>query len=84
MKSSEKIVERLWEDYRFGVVPHDASSIQVNECRRAFYGGVQSILAEMTRAMSPGDDITDEDMSFVSSVNAELSAFLHNVLKGRA
>lgn len=80
----EKIVERLWEDYRFGVVPHDASSIQVNECRRAFYAGVQSILSEMARAMSQGDDVTEDDMSFVNSVNSELSVFLNDVLKGRA
>ena len=79
------IIASLWDDYKQGVVPADASAIQVQECRRAFYAGVHSILKTMAENRSRKGRLRgDPDADFASSVDAELQTFLNDVISGRA
>lgn len=78
-------IASLWEDYKQGVVPANASAIQVQECRRAFYAGVHSILKAMAENRNrKGGFRHDPDTVFAASVDAELQAFLNDVISGRA
>jgi hypothetical protein len=52
-------VAEAFATYQARVLPKDASAIQIQECRRAFYAGAYFLL--MNLAHNIGDDSTDEE-----------------------
>lgn len=78
-----KHVENAWRRYAERVLPTDASPVQVQETRRAFYGGAASLLAVMVRNVSAGDDITPADETLMESIDAEINQFFADVAGGR-
>lgn len=77
-------VEREWLTYRSGVLPPDASSVQVRETRRAFYGGAIMILAALMGAVGT-DDVSEMDgVVIMAEIHDEMTAFLEDVKQGRA
>jgi hypothetical protein len=78
-------IQALWNQYRTEVMPADAGAIQVAECRRAFYAGVESALNRLAAEMSAGDSLDDpNDERALGEVNRELSDFARDVKEGRA
>jgi hypothetical protein len=72
-------IKSEWETYRQEAIPFDAPSIQIQECRRAFYAGVSSLFTILM------EDLSDEDSYMkVESVHVELREFISDMLKGNA
>ena len=64
----------MWRTYRDEVVPPDASAVQVEETRRAFYAGVAGMLDLMMKVS--GDDVSeDEGAEYLATLQRELKAF---------
>lgn len=53
-------VAECWESYRTEVMPKVVPEVQSTECRRAFYGGVGSILGLMSNLADL--DLTEEQL----------------------
>ena len=79
-----KIIERAWQSYLRGVVPKDASNLQIKETRRAFYSGSAILFSVMTGAhffddagpAGPADpDPTDDDLLTMQMIQDEVDAF---------
>lgn len=77
-----KIIEQQWLSYRSAVLPKEAPLIQLQECRRAFYAGAQALLQTLLTAVSPGQEVTDEDAQVLERVQKELDEFAKAVESG--
>jgi hypothetical protein len=77
-------VSAMWRIYVERVLPRDAAPMQVQECRRAFYAGVQSVLVD--GLMGIGDDSVDEDqaLNHLTALHDECEQFAEAVKAGRA
>ncbi len=51
-------IRESWASYMDDVIPKDAPTVQIQECKRAFVGGVQALLAIV---LEIGDDHVSED-----------------------
>jgi hypothetical protein len=79
-----RYIQEQWNDYLTRVLPKDASAIQRQETKRAFYAGAHSILMGVVAAVSPGDEPTDADIQILEDIQAEAEAFAADVKAGRA
>jgi hypothetical protein len=77
-------IRQSWASYRANVIPADAPEIQLKECRRAFYGGAQAVLRNVVDTLTTDGEPTEEELSYVASLQAELHAFGEAVEAGRA
>ncbi len=68
-------IKDAWEIYRKGI-PSGAPRVQVDETRKAFYGGAMAIFVALTTGVSEGDEVKEEDMDMMSSLEKELEAFM--------
>jgi len=74
-------LEMAWLTYRHMVVPQQASAVQLQECRRALYAGMECMLNEIIIAMKePADNIVDR----VEELQQELKDFSNQVKQGKA
>lgn len=77
-----RLIEDCWRTYAEHVLPTNAPPVQVQETRRAFYGGVQSLMGVMFDI--GGDEVSeDEGVRRLESVRAELKQFVRDVTQGR-
>jgi len=65
-------IEQIWHSYLEQVVPKNATESQVIETKRAFYAGVQAMLAIMTKI---GDLPPGKGMEALQNIDKELTAF---------
>ena len=77
-------IERLWLDYRNTVIAPNAPSVQIIECRRAFYAGSLALFTELQIMLEPGVHPTITDVRKVELVRQELSRFNDQVKRGLA
>lgn len=77
-------VAAMWVLYRTRVLAVNAPPIQVSECRRAFYAGVQSILLD--GLLGIGDDSVSEEqgVAHLDSLHKECEQFSRDVMAGKA
>jgi len=68
-----------WLDYVARVMPPDVPAIQMQETRRAFYAGAQSLLALVMRDLEPDSEPTDADLAFMEALHQELQQFGRDV-----
>lgn len=68
-------IKETWEVYRKGI-PAGAPRVQVDETKKAFYGGAMAIFIALTTGVSEGDEVKGEDMDMMSSLQAEIEAFV--------
>lgn len=75
-----------WNGYRERVMPAEAGTTQVQETRRAFYGGARSMIALMLLGLDPGsaDVVTPEDLDAMDGWTEELRQFVVDITEGRA
>jgi hypothetical protein len=66
-----------FDSYRRAVIPAQASFVQIEECRRAFFAGAASAINLIGN--SPSDSKGQEQ--FISDLNAELTEFPKRVMK---
>lgn len=65
-------MQQRWQSYRDDVIPKDASAVQINECRLAFYAGA---IAALNVTLTVADMTEEEGFSALESVHTELSEF---------
>lgn len=70
-------VKLLWESYKDQAITKDASVIQLQECKRAFYGGASGLLflLESSFRGDPMAEPTDEELAVLQRVQKELEVF---------
>ena len=74
-------VQKQWDSYRAAVVPTQASPVQVQECRRAFYAGAQVMLAYMTEL--GGTHISEEaGIEIIQGFHDEMQGFIEQECAG--
>jgi hypothetical protein len=61
-------IAALFEDYRAGLIPERAGSVQVEACREAFWGGAYSVLLALR------EDAADERRTTLTAALAALEA----------
>lgn len=69
------LIEHGWRSYRRLVVPADAPQVQVDETRQAFFAGAAILFTAILKVVSPGDDITDDDLRIMESLQHEIDDF---------
>jgi hypothetical protein len=79
-----QLMAEQWNDYARKVLPADASTVQRQETRRAFYAGAQAILFRVAGALAPDSEPTAEDIGLMEDVHQELNAFATAISQGRA
>lgn len=71
-----------WDLFRTTVIPHDASPVQLQEMRRAFYAGCASLFDIQMQMTAPGK--TEEDgMDVMSRIQEELMQFGRDLQNGK-
>jgi hypothetical protein len=68
-----------WNEYKDKVVPKEASASQVEETRRAFWGGAGTLFAILTGEISATEEVTEPDMDVLDDVNAEINEFFEEM-----
>lgn len=77
-------VAEFWASYHQKVIPRHAPRVQIIECRRAFYAGVQAMLSGAVMAVG-GPEVPEEvGETYLESIQAELQAFAKAVENGQA
>lgn len=79
-----QLMAEQWDQFSRRVLPVDASAVQKQEMRRAFYAGAQSILFRVIQALAPETEPTTEDIQVMEDVHQELQEFAKLVQQGRA
>ena len=69
-----RTIQEQWDSFEALVLPKDAPAVQVQEMRRAFYGGAQIMLFAL---MKIGDDDLSEEAgaNILEGYNQEMSEF---------
>lgn len=73
------IIADLFKDYQEKVIPQDASPIQVQECRRAFYAGAHGLFYSVLNLVSDSEEVTQEDEILMEEIERELNNFVTSV-----
>lgn len=79
-----KLVEKAWQSYSRAVYPKGAGHIQLQETKRAFFGGGLSAINGFMSVLDPGTEPTERDMAQMRAVYAELEQFALDVARGKA
>lgn len=74
-----QIIEGGWRAYELLAGLKNASEIQRNECRKAFFLGAQHLFVSMLKMLSSGTEPTDSDMERMDKIDLELRVFLENL-----
>jgi hypothetical protein len=69
------LMAEQWNSFAQAVLPKDASPIQRQEMRRAFYAGAQAILFKVIASFAPESEPTAEDLQMMDNLERELSDF---------
>ena len=77
-----RLLETEWDKYRRQVLPPDAPPIQIQECRRAFFGGAWAIYSLMMNKMTSGDEVKPEDLQMMASLDREMRNFGERAKRG--
>lgn len=77
-------LKEQWNSYSRQVMPCNASAVQIQECRRAFYAGAQALMGVMTGGITDAPGETADEMQMMSDLHSELEEFCRQVKDGRA
>ena len=73
-----------WNSYSRHVMPRDASAVQNQECKRAFYAGAQALMRVMMGGITEAPGETADEMQMMSDLQDELEEFVGHVKSGGA
>lgn len=76
---SGKLMEAGWLSYKLMVLPEDASEVQRDETRKAFFAGAQHLYASVMGMLEPGAEPTMNDLRRMAAVDAELNQFVEQL-----
>lgn len=69
------LIEFGWRTLCTTVVPPDASAVQLNEMRMAFFSGALHLYSSIMSMLEPGAEPTDNDMHRFHKIDSELEKF---------
>lgn len=82
---SGRLIEMGWQALRITVLPPNASQIQLEEMRVAFFAGAQHLFATIMRTLDPGTDPTAADLNRIELIDKELHDWVDEIkLRGTA
>lgn len=70
-----KIIEGGWLGFRLAVLPDNASPVQVNEMRKAFFAGSLHLFSSIMSILDPGAEPTEKDLQRMDLIHRELMEF---------
>ena len=73
-----KIIEAGWFGLKSIMFPNGAPDVQITEMRSAFFAGAQHLYTSILRALDPGDDPSEADLSRMGRIDAELREFIED------
>jgi hypothetical protein len=77
-----KLIEAGWISLRIAVIDKDASPLQLEEMRNAFFAGAQHLFASMLAVLDPGsEEPTANDLRRMELIADELQAFIDEFSK---
>lgn len=71
-----KLVEAGWVGLRLAAIPLDASALQLDEMRNAFFAGAQHVFHSIMTILDPGEEPTDADLLRMELIDQELRSFI--------
>lgn len=74
-----KIIEAGWQGLRITVIPQDASQVQLDEMRMAFFAGAQHLYGSIMNMFDPGTEETPTDLRRMEQIDKELSKFVEEL-----
>jgi hypothetical protein len=83
MKPGERRLAVAWDSYA-KLIPSDASAVQLQETRRAFYAGAVALFYTVATMLDEGQEPTEADLAKMDDLKAELDAWAQDVKEGRA
>ncbi|WLA80329.1 hypothetical protein [Bradyrhizobium elkanii] len=72
-----KLIEAGWVGLRLSAIPLDASAVQLNEMRMAFFAGAQHLFGSIMGILDPGAEPTDKDLERMDLIDKELRNFIN-------
>ncbi|KYC42096.1 hypothetical protein WA1_19035 [Scytonema hofmannii PCC 7110] len=75
-----RTIEQEWLDFRKKVIPHNASAVQVNEMKKAYYMGAYAML-QLSKALGDEDISEEEGVQFLEQNENFLHHFFKNLSK---
>ena len=78
------LMAEQWDYFSRAVMPPDASAVQRQQMRRAFYAGAETILFRVIQGFAPEDEPTEADLKLMDDLHQELQDFAAAVKAGRA
>lgn len=83
--TSKTLIKDAWDNYEERLLKTiDASPVQVQETRRAFYAGALTVIQEIAAKVSEGVEDTPEDLAIMDNLYAEFKQFGKDIEAGRA
>ncbi len=76
-------VQEKWDSFSLLVVPKDASPVQRQEMRRAFYAGAEAMM-QIQWAVGAEDISEDAGIHILEGCRSELQGFVEQVVAGEA
>lgn len=70
------LIEAGWIGLRLACIPDDASELQLDEMRGAFFAGAQHLFASMMDILEPDAEPTEKDLARMDLIDKELRAFI--------
>lgn len=70
-----KLVEAGWVGLRLAVIPPNASAVQLEEMRMAFFAGAQHLFSSLMNIMEEDAEPTEADLHKMELVDLELGEF---------
>lgn len=73
---TRKLILEGWNSYRRKVLePAGAGSVQIEECRCAFYFGAMILFASIMGILDPGSEATPKDLAQMSAIHDEIEQY---------
>lgn len=71
-----KLIEAGWISLKTMVIPNNASQIQIDEMRNAFFAGAQHLFGSIMSFLDEGHKETEADLERLSKISDELDQFI--------
>lgn len=75
---SGKLIEAGFVGLRLAAIPLDASAVQIEEMRNAFFAGAQHLFSSIMTIMEPDAEPTDKDLERMDLIDRELKKFIND------
>ena len=72
-----KLIEAGFVGLRLAAIPLDASAVQIEEMRNAFFAGAQHLFSSIMTILEPDAEPTDKDLERMDLIDRELKKFIN-------